>query len=940
MERWTMMSTEIEPLPESVLARLRDGCLFYPCSGRDLLVPLELFSPWITDFVFVDKGYFDPEDQDMRYSGLGQPADKALPLLEAHANYALLATEILDSPGSADDGRRYRLGPCQLTEIYAHLPSGRVIHVHRVRDIGLRALTRLRSRLQVFFYRGDSDGEGGSGNHWLSRIWFDIVLCRMSDCGLVVTDGSNRGPEGTPYGRLSHPDRARDRTMDSPMGHQLDWLQQVDARRSTHAWIVRDMGADVEWVARERMCRWGVAEEMIPDSLRARNLRLPQREYMAPILLRQTGTLTPELIRAAQNGDTVAQTRLAGHLFSGPDRDAAGMEEAVSWLYGAASQGYGPAIRTLVYVESAGLASFPAKPGRILPCWTGIVGDGGSPAGQSRLHPRELEARRQVGPQSDPDRGDGDDEDDERILFWTRRAARRGHVPSILEMARFSETGFANHPRNPAAAETWYRRLKGSPEGNLCYFNVPRTLAGEGNPDSLCNLGECHETGIGCDRDPQAARACYQQAAEAGHSRGYQLLGRWLASHGNPGMDEDRKWFEAAALADSDEARLALARWYGEQVNGAPRDEQAVRRWVEGQGDPAILLYRAEFFVRQATAGALDAESFIRAWLACASLIHSSPDAARSHHRSLIDFLVRTPSADMPAGLLQWFEAAAGAGSDAARLALARWYGQAVDGVPRDEQVVRRWLEGRDEMDTLLFGAEFFVQQATAGALAEESFMRAWRACEPLIRRSPHAARSYRRSLITFLVRTPSADIPAGMLPLFLQLARSEPHRKEPEVAYSLAKLWDGGALPRDMQQAAYWYRRAANPGHVQAQLAMAALCASGIGVKADPDAARGWENLARKSGWTPLESMRDRLNVIPEPLRRPYEIMDLASRLNGEIEMPVSTIQRHLCLGYQAGCRVVQDLCDAGLLSEPLGPDRHCRILLGPVAKARSGEA
>jgi hypothetical protein len=60
--------------------------LFYPGSGNDLLVPIQLFSPFVTDFWFVDKGYFSPGHQDTHYDGLDIPATMQRPLLADDEN--------------------------------------------------------------------------------------------------------------------------------------------------------------------------------------------------------------------------------------------------------------------------------------------------------------------------------------------------------------------------------------------------------------------------------------------------------------------------------------------------------------------------------------------------------------------------------------------------------------------------------------------------------------------------------------------------------------------------------------------------------------------------------------------------------------------------------------------------------------------------------------
>jgi hypothetical protein len=48
---------------ESVFESVRGKTLFYPCSGMDLMSPIALFSNYIDDFWFVDRGYFSPWHQ-------------------------------------------------------------------------------------------------------------------------------------------------------------------------------------------------------------------------------------------------------------------------------------------------------------------------------------------------------------------------------------------------------------------------------------------------------------------------------------------------------------------------------------------------------------------------------------------------------------------------------------------------------------------------------------------------------------------------------------------------------------------------------------------------------------------------------------------------------------------------------------------------------------
>jgi len=172
------------------LLPIHNKALLYPCSGNDFDVAIFLFSPLITDFWFVDRGYFSPNHQDTRgyKRGLDAPADEQIPLLKGHPDYQFMGKKIVGSPTWY--WRDYDIDPCVLTEIYLHVPSNRKIKIHRRRGYGISAFHKERFSLGVFFYRGDSQGEGGSGNLWLHTRRIHEICDKLVDGGLIVTDGS------------------------------------------------------------------------------------------------------------------------------------------------------------------------------------------------------------------------------------------------------------------------------------------------------------------------------------------------------------------------------------------------------------------------------------------------------------------------------------------------------------------------------------------------------------------------------------------------------------------------------------------------------------------------------------------------------------------------------------------------------------------------------
>jgi TPR repeat protein len=70
------------------------------------------------------------------------------------------------------------------------------------------------------------------------------------------------------------------------------------------------------------------------------------------------------------------------------------------------------------------------------------------------------------------------------------------------------------------------------------------------------------------------------------------------------------------------------------------------------------------------------------------------------------------------------------------------------------------------------------------------------------------------------------------------------------QLQFDLATLYhEGRHLPKDIAQAAKWYRKAAAQGHAPAQINLAMMYIGGDGVKADPAEARKWFTQAADQG-------------------------------------------------------------------------------------------
>jgi hypothetical protein len=141
-------------LTDKHLKPIKGGALFYPCCGTDYATPLRLFRSAIRDFYFVDVN----EQQD------ALPKSSESPAGVNHQVHCLT--------GNAED-------------VFQKLPN-----------------------LAVFFHRRDSlePGEGSSGIPWLGSEWLERILSKLVRGGFVVTDGSNRTPDGPPELSRFHDD--------------------------------------------------------------------------------------------------------------------------------------------------------------------------------------------------------------------------------------------------------------------------------------------------------------------------------------------------------------------------------------------------------------------------------------------------------------------------------------------------------------------------------------------------------------------------------------------------------------------------------------------------------------------------------------------------------------------------------------------------------------
>ncbi len=163
-------------IPQNVIEKLEAKNLFYPSAGYDLEDLVKWFSPSITNFYFIDIIY------DSKTALTNETEYKLLD----QANCSLNGKTI-------NNKEQYKIEISK--QLYEDINLRHQFSVYMCRGRGydaFRSIFKLQDcRMSIFFYRGDSGGEGGSGFNWLKKPRLRNILEVLEDGGLIITDGSN-----------------------------------------------------------------------------------------------------------------------------------------------------------------------------------------------------------------------------------------------------------------------------------------------------------------------------------------------------------------------------------------------------------------------------------------------------------------------------------------------------------------------------------------------------------------------------------------------------------------------------------------------------------------------------------------------------------------------------------------------------------------------------
>lgn len=166
---------------------LTPGALFYPSCGRDSFEPIRMFIDSVTEFHFVDYHRIPPLPLILRENrtmiqGTGLEIERRVQSepsqehSEGHHNFVMY---------SANEEKRF-----QETWEYTIGGNRRSVEILRHHCDNLEAFDLVKN-ISVFFYRGDSVGEGGSGQMWMGIELFPKIVEKLNQRAIIVTDGAN-----------------------------------------------------------------------------------------------------------------------------------------------------------------------------------------------------------------------------------------------------------------------------------------------------------------------------------------------------------------------------------------------------------------------------------------------------------------------------------------------------------------------------------------------------------------------------------------------------------------------------------------------------------------------------------------------------------------------------------------------------------------------------
>ena len=407
-----------------------------------------------------------------------------------------------------------------------------------------------------------------------------------------------------------------------------------------------------------------------------------------------------------------------------------------------------------------------------------------------------------------------------------REAAYSGDVSAQFRLGRMCETG-SRTPRNDAEAAMWYRRA-----------------ADRGHAEAQFRLGLMYASGRGLAKDPAKAARWLRAAAEQGVGAAKRHLRRLTK--------------EARRAASAPPEELKQSEQPEQPVKEAESPSLSPKQAkTSGKGRPPSRRVLVVFIL---IVGLIQIGMWVAQFQRFKTYNQRQRETTRTERPGL-------------SGTARHFLRLAGKGDVEAIFRVARMYDRGSDGMPQDDKQAVAWYRkgaalgharsehclgwmyehGRGVPKNESEAMKWYRRAAWQGEEASSNRLRDLenrrREREELLAGQGDAEAQYRRGLRFELGKdSPKDDEQAA---LWYLRAAEQGHA---QAQFHMGRFHDAGrgGLSQDDAMAARWYLRAAEQGLVDAQIALGWKYEKGLGVAQDDEQALEWYRKAAASGSKP----------------------------------------------------------------------------------------
>ena len=497
---------------------------------------------------------------------------------------------------------------------------------------------------------------------------------------------------------------------------------------------------------------------------------------------------------------------------------------------------------------------------------------------------------------------DPDDEPDEKV---TRRSKRVADVDSDLATVGRPRENRIDYGREKGGEDL----RKGKAAYNIRKYDeaaMSFSLSSEqGNAEAMYRLGKCYWDGIGVEWNVEKAISYFRNAEKAGYfidpETQYEVGRRFFDGNG---VGQDRteavKWYRKSAEQGYGEAQYALGmcffegrgvrqdyseavKWYRKATeqghaeakgrlrtaemfmdayNDRPEAQfELAQAYENGDGDVERDLPEAlKWYRRAAELGHVEAQRKLSEWYFKGEVVEEDRveavkwcrKAAEQGHAESQNVLGRCYSEGWGVEqdrteAVKWYRKAAEQGVGVGQYNLAFCYEFGM-GIEQDYVEAVNWYrkaaeQGHAEAKARLKTAELFMNAHRGRAEAEYELGLAYETGDGVRKDAFEAMKWYNKA-------ADQGHAGAQKKMKTGELLRSAQNGGAPEK-YKLAQAYETGSddMRKDPEEAAKWYRMAAELGHAEAQCRLAQALETGTGIKRDTTEAAEWYRKAADQG-------------------------------------------------------------------------------------------